>query len=477
MTQWTPAVALALLLGLASRSGLAATPATSPPVAALAPGSSLAEVSASFEKIAERVGPAVVQIYVSGYGVGSDAGGLLTKERGTGSGVVIDPEGLVVTNAHVVAGARRIQIQLAGWTKAVAAQPPVLKPEGGRLEAQVVGLDETTDLALLRISAHHLPTLEFADSDTLRQGQLVLAFGSPLGLGNTVTMGIVSAVARQLHEDDALAFVQTDAPINPGNSGGPLVDASGKVVGINTLIVSQSGGSEGVGLAIPSNTVRAIVEQLRAQGRVRRGVIGIQVQTVTAPMAAALKLPVAWGVIVSDLLPDGPAAKTGLKIGDVILAADGKPVENLEQFGTNLYRHAIDAKVALDILRGHERLTLRVPVIERQDDPTRFAQLVNPEKNLVPQLDLLGIDVTPEVAANLNHPRIESGVLVAALSSEAASSGDRFRPGDIIHGVNGAAIESLVQLRVAVAGLKDGDAVVVQIERQGLLMFVAFEID
>ena len=368
-------------------------------------------------------------------------------------------------------------MQLASPADAARAGRQVLRVASGKLEAKVVGVDAATDLALLSVPARDLPALRFGDSDGLRQGQLVLAFGSPLGLGNTVTMGVVSAVARQLGPDEPLAYIQTDAPINPGNSGGPLVDSRGDVIGLNTMILSQSGGSEGVGLAIPASTVRTVVEQLRAHGHVHRGVIGVQVQTVTPTMAAALHLPQADGVIVADVDPSGPGSRAGLQIGDLILAADGHPVQSVRQFALNLYRHAVDATVDLDVQRGADRLAIHATVVERPDDPSRFLEMVRPETNLVPQLDLLGIDLDAELLAALAPLRQSTGVLVAAMTAEAAPPGDRFQPGDVIHTVNGLSIASLSELRRAVEDLKDGDPLVVQIERGGILHYVAFEID
>ncbi len=452
-------------------------PAASAQQGAAGRADTLRALSASFEEIATRVAPCVVQISTSGYNLGGSLPNVLTKEAGTASGVIIDPGGYIVTNAHVVLRARRVQVQLATKIETAAGRRSILAPVGPKIEAQVVGVDAATDLALIKIPRSGLPALPLDDSDKLRQGQLVLAFGSPLGLGNTVTMGIVSAVARQLQIDDPMEYVQTDAPINPGNSGGPLVDAAGHVVGINTMIMSQSGGSEGVGLAIPSNTVRDIVGQLRARGRVTRGVIRVQVQTVTPTMAAGLGLAQARGVVIADVEEDGPAGKAGLKIGDVILSMDGRPVDSVRQFGTNLYRHAIDAKVTLEVERDGQRFTAAVPVIDRPDDPSRFLELADPERNLIVQLDILGIEVDDNVTSALGHLRIKGGVLVAAMTSEAAPPADRFLPGDVIHAVNRKPVSSLADLREAVAGLKDGDPVVVQIERDGNLQFVAFEID
>jgi serine protease Do len=444
--------------------------------AARRPGEALEALSSAFEQISERVAPAVVQVFTSGVGMSDDRQtSLLTRQEGTASGVVIDPDGYIVTNAHVVSGARRIQVQLAERSEP-ASRPFVVRPQGVKLEAEVVGVDSVTDLALLKIAGKGLETLSLGNSDRLKQGQVVLAFGSPLGLRNTMTMGVVSAVARQLSPDDAAVYVQTDAPVNPGNSGGPLVDAAGQVVGINTLILSHSGGSEGVGLAIPSNVVRVITDQLRARGRVRRGMIGVQLQAIDAVFAKALGLPQPWGVIVADVSDDGPAGPAGVQVGDVILSLDGRPVESVRQFSANVFRHAIDATVSLELLRGADRLTLKVQVIERPDDPDRYLSLVDPKKNLVPQLDILGIDLPDEPGSGQRRRRLDGGVLVAA-ASEDASSPSRFLPGDVIHAVNRTFVLSLADLRAAIADMKDGDPVVVQVERQGELMFIAFEID
>ncbi|HVN76013.1 MAG TPA: trypsin-like peptidase domain-containing protein [Thermoanaerobaculaceae bacterium] len=457
-------------LAIVARAALAQPPAARDQEA-------LQAISGSFTRIVEQVAPSVVQIFVSGYGVGQGQYDVMTKQQGTASGTVIDPDGYIVTNAHAVSRASRIQVLVPATSDGEASLPAVVRPRGVKLDAELIGIDTATDLAVVKVEPHGLKALELGDSDRIRQGQIVLAFGSPLGLGNTVTMGVVSAVARQLRPDDIPAFVQTDAPINPGNSGGPLVDSSGRVIGINTMILTQSGGSEGVGFAIPSNTVRSIADQLRASGRVRRAVIGVQVQSVTPVMAAAMQLPQAWGVIVADLDPDGPAGKAGVRIGDVILTEDGSDVGDVRQFGLHLYRHPIGAAVTLGILRGREKVAVRVPTIERSEDPGSFVDLVRPDKNLVPELDILGLDVDANLAEMLHPLRKDSGVLVAAMSADASPPATRFQPGDVIHAVNWTPVHSLAELRKAVHGLKDGDPVVVQIERQGLLKYVAFEID
>jgi serine protease Do len=232
-----------------------------------------------------------------------------------------------------------------------------------------------------------------------------------------------------------------------------------------------------VGLAIPSSTVRSIVDQLRAHGHVHRGAIGVQVQTVTPTMVAALGLPQGYGVIVADIDPAGPGAQAGLQIGDVILAIDGRTVETVRQFALDLYRAEVAASVALDVRRDKERLSLKAKVIERPDDPSRFLEMVRPETNLVAPLDLLGIDLDAPVLEALPALRVSTGVLVAAMSADAAPPAERFQPGDVIHAVNGFPVLSLADLKLAVKEMKDGDPIVVQIERGGLFHFVAFEID
>ena len=198
------------------------------------------------------------------------------------------------------------------------------------------------------------PALKLGDSETLRQGELVLAAGSPFGLQNSVTMGVVSSVARQVRPDDPMIYIQTDAPINPGNSGGPLMNADGEVIGISTFIVSESGGNVGLGFAVPSAIVRTVYDQIRKYGRVRRGQIGLVVQTITPMLAAGLGLPDETGAIVADVTPGSPAAVAGIEIKDVILTLDGKVIENARQFGVNIYQKA-DQTVALELLRRGEK--------------------------------------------------------------------------------------------------------------------------
>jgi serine protease Do len=442
---------------------------------------SLTELSKSFQTLSESVGPAVVQIFSIGYGPPEGASkttsSLITKRKAGGSGVILHPDGYIITNAHVVSDARRVQVLLPTPTQDKSGAKSILKPEGERIGAQIIGIDRETDLAVLKVPRNDLPYLELGDSDELRPGQIVLAFGSPMGLQNSVSMGVVSAVARQLAPENPMIYIQTDATINPGNSGGPLVDVQGRVVGINTLILSHAGGSEGIGFAAPSNIVRNIYNQFRTSGRVRRGHIGINAQTITPTLANGIGLNREWGVICGDIYPGGPADAAGLKVGDIVLTLDGKPMENGRQLDVNLYRRPIGEKVTLEVDRNGKRLALDVMVIEREDDQTRFSDLVKPAENLIPKLGILCLDLDPSIKRHLPNLRADYGVLVAARSADAPSLSDRLRAGDVIYTMNATRIVDLKTLREAAAKLRPGDAVVCQVERSGRLMYVAFEID
>ena len=439
---------------------------------------SFGQLSHACVALAERVSPAVVQVIVSGYdlasGNGSNRANMLAQRRTGGSGVILDPDGYIVTNAHVVRGAYRVRVLLVPPVR-VPFGRSILPPKGSLIDAQIVGIDSETDLAVLKIEPTGLPALQLGDSDELRPGQLVFAYGSPFGLANSVTMGIVSAVARQLQDDAPMIYIQTDAAINPGNSGGPLVDTNGRVVGINTFILSQSGGNEGIGFAAPSNIVRHVYEQIRRNGRVHRGEIRASAQTITPTLAEGLGLPLHWGVIIGDVFPGGPADKAGLKVGDIVLKLDGKVMENARQFEVNLYQHQAGDTVQLTVLRELDNITIPVHVVQRPDVQSRFRKLVNPEEHLIPELGVFVVKLDPEIARMFPSLRGRGGVVVAAQSASASHQARHFTPGDVIYSMNRAPIKTLAALREAVAHLKVGDSVVFQVERRGRLIFIAFE--
>ena len=468
---WTPVVLTVALL----------TPAPSYAQRPAATVAALGDLSRSLEDLSQKVSASVVQIFVTGYAPPEEddphAAAQPTFERSSGSGVIVDADGYIVTNAHVVENATRLEVELPFAATGGDPGRSIITRRGRTLGAQIVALDHETDIAVLKIEAKALPTLQFGDSDGLRPGQLVLAFGSPLGLDSSVSMGIVSAVARQLTPEDPMIYIQTDATINPGNSGGALVDTEGRLVGINTLIYTQSGGSEGIGFAAPSNIVRNVFQQIRKTGRVRRGEVGISTQTITSVLAEALNLPLDAGVIVADVAEDSPAARAGVRPGDIIHALDGKRMENGRQFRINVYTRSIGTQVNLDIQRGERRLALRVPVIERESDTTRLIDLLTPQ-NSIRALGVLALELTPQIAQVLPHLRRDKGVVVASVSAEAPfSQQGRLQAGDVILALNGKPIASIADLKAAAARLEPGTAAALQIEREGALMYVAFRVE
>ncbi len=437
----------------------------------------LTQLSASFESLAARVSSSVVQILTRGFGQVQGAGpGTVTSQEGTGSGVILDPEGYILTNAHVVAGARKIEVLVSREQASVQAEGGVMESSEDFLPAQVVGVDPETDLAVLKIDRRGLPSLTLGDSSQLRQGQMVMACGSPLGLENTVSTGVVSSVARQLSTDNSMLYIQTDAPINPGNSGGPLVNARGEVVGINTLIISQSGGNEGLGFAIPSNTAANVFRQIRSNGHVHKGYVGVVLSTITHTLAAGLKLPREHGMILEDVTPGGPADTAGAKVGDIILALDSRPVTDARRLEASIRQHAVGDRVTFDALRGTEKVSFEVQVAERPNDPFRFAHMATMESNLVPQLGILALNLDDKLMDTLGALRKPAGAVVAAKLLNAEAPNDEFMTGDLICAVNGESFGNIAELRDMLDKLHSGDPVVVQIQRASRLMFIAFEL-
>lgn len=299
----------------------------------------------------------------------------------------------------------------------------------------------------------------------------MLALGSPFGLENTVTMGVVSSTARQVRPDGPMIYIQTDASINPGNSGGPLIDTEGNVVGINTFIVSTSGANAGVGFAAPSDIVRTVYEQIRSNGRVRRGQIGIQAQTITPELAKGLGLPQETGVIVGDVAPGGSAEAAGIQIRDILLSLDGKPLENARQFGVNVYQRA-GKTVALEILRGTNKLAKQVAILDRPPEPEDILSQAAAGSVSIPQLGILALTLDEKTTPLLPKLRRLFGVVVAGPLGEA----DSFLPGDVIYEVNQTKTASVSELEKSLSTLKPGDTVVVQIERGNQLQYLTTEV-
>jgi len=438
----------------------------------------LRQLDAALKQLTARVSPAVVQILVDGYGPSESAtpgaAAVFTRQQRLGSGVILDASGYIVTNAHVVKGAERVHVVLAEPEPSPAAGAADTAPS--MLPATVVGLSDYFDLALLKVEARRLPTLAFADSRNVSQGQVVIAVGSPLGLDNSVTMGIISSTARQAKPDSSLVFVQTDAPINPGNSGGALVDLDGELVGINTFILSQAGGSDGLGFALPASIVRMVYESLRTKGRVDRRTLGIAIQPITPALAKGLSLPRSHGLVVCDLDPGGPGEAAGLRIGDVVVEADGRPLATPAQLESSLYLHDLASPLKLAVLRDGSKLGFDTKVLERNDPMDAALNPLDPESNLLRQLGVLAATVTPELQSRLGRLlRIPWGAAVMARTGDVV--GVDLAPGDVIHAVNATTVTDVATLRHALDGLAPGDAVVLQVERGTGLEFVGFEMN
>ncbi|MGA7216933.1 MAG: trypsin-like peptidase domain-containing protein [Candidatus Sulfotelmatobacter sp.] len=470
----------ALFLVLVTAAPAQQTPAQKPthPDESASAASALVEFNNALEGLAAKVSPAVVQILVTGYGPVQEENrtqtALIVRQHAVGSGVIVDSNGYVMTNAHVVEGAQRIRVALP--LPGDSGRPV---PIGKRhiLEARLIGVHKETDLALLKIDEKDLPTLPLLTQQRPRVGQLVFAIGSPEGLQNSVTMGVVSAVARQPDPDKPLTYIQTDAPINPGNSGGPLVDMNGSVVGINTFILSEGGGSEGLGFAIPARIVEFVYRSLRKYGHVHRVEIGAVAQEITPTLADGLHLSQRWGVIVADVKPDGPAAAAGLKVQDIVLTADDRRIETLPGLSSALYLHRLDQVLKLEILRRDERKTLYVPAIEHRDQMDQLFDGADPEKSLIPRIGILATDLTPELRNQLGTLRISSGVIVLGRAADLITPDTGLQTGDLIHSLNTTSITSIDGLRAAVLALKTGDPVVLQVERSDGLTYLGFEME
>jgi len=437
----------------------------------------LAQLNGALENLAAKVSPAVVQILVTGYGPlredDKSQTAFIVRQHAVGSGVIVDSHGYIMTNAHVVEGAQRIRVALP-LSGDSSGQAPVGKRR--ILEARLLGQHKETDLALLKVDETDLPTLSLGSQQRPHVGQLVFAIGSPEGLQNSVTMGVLSALARQVDSTKPITYLQTDAPINPGNSGGPLVDMNGAVVGINTFILSQGGGSEGLGFAISARVVDFVYRSLRSHGHVHRVEIGAVAQEITPALAEGLGLSQKWGVVVVDVKPDGPAAAAGLQIQDIVLAADDRRIETLTSFSAAMYLHRLDQLVKLEILRGKERKTLYIPAIEHRDHMDELLDAVNTDTSLIPRLGILGIDLTSELRSRLNL-RIPSGVIVVGRAVDLLMADTGLQAGDVIHQLNQSPIDNMETLRSAATKLKTGDSVVLQVEREDGLMYLSFEME
>jgi serine protease Do len=433
-------------------------------------------LNTSLQSLTARVSPAIVEILVSGFGPveQSSRASYYGRQHSLGSGVILDPNGYIMTNAHVLEGAQRVQVVLA------ESAPPGRLPTGPMriFDARLVGSDRDLDLALIKIEATNLPYLSLADVRRARQGQLVVAIGSPQGLQNSVTLGVVSALARQPDPDRPMLYIQTDAPINPGNSGGALIDVDGHLLGINTFIYTQGGGSEGLGFAIPEPVVRLAYDSFKKRGHIDRPELGIGAQTITPMMAQALKLSRDYGVIISDVEPGTPAAKAGLMIGDILLSLDDREIASLPMLQGALYTHPTEMPADVVVLRGNQKLNFEFDLLTHKHALDQLATATQPQQAVIRQLGVVAATVDQQVVAMVGGQlREPSGALVVARTIAAAAIDSDLQPGDIIHTLNLTRVTKLEELVEALSTIRPGDFVVMQIERQGQFQFMTSEVD
>ncbi len=410
----------------------------------------LEEIQSVLINLADRVKPAVVNIAPVSASVKS---GDSPRDRGpnnpgTGSGVIMDKDGLIVTNNHVVGDAKEVEVRLSDKTKFVG---------------QVIGRDPDTDVALIKITATgELPTVPFGDSSKVRVGQWVIAVGNPFALDRTVTLGVVSGLERDaVRLSRYEAFIQTDASINPGNSGGPLFNIKGEVIGINTAIINYA---QGIGFAIPSNMVQQVVGQLRVRGKVIRGWLGVGIQEVTAELAAKFGIKENDGVLVNDVFENEPAARAGLKPGDIIAKVDGHPVETPAGLSRAVAGLTPGTKIELDVIRNNERRTLTVDLGERKEEAVVAAIPAPPPQPEI-RLGLNVQDLTPELADKFKIKE-QKGVLVSKVDPGSVAQEQGLREGDLIKEVNRQAVTSAEEFKAAVSQTKQGESVLLRLVRE-----------
>ncbi len=435
-----------------------------------------------FTTLVERYGDAVVNVDVVGraeaqagdplseffrrFGVpvpeGGAQGGGPPVTRGMGSGFIVSSDGYILTNAHVVGEAEEINVRLT---------------DRREFPAKVIGTDARTDVAVIKIDAQDLPVVSIGDPSALKTGEWVLAIGSPFGLANTATAGIVSATSRSVGGGSPVPFIQTDVAVNPGNSGGPLFNLDGEVVGINSMIFSQSGGYMGISFAIPIDEAMDVREQLIKTGRVVRGRIGVGAQDVDASLARSFKLDKPRGALISFVEPDGPAASAGIKPGDVVLEVNGEDIEQSADLANNVSDIKPGEIAKLAVWRGGKEQTIEVKVDELQEPARQVGQSGapgagsrGPARGQVQEDVRLGLVVRPLTGEEKRMVETDGSVVVENVKGSAARAG--LQPGDIILAVNNQPVKNVEDLRDAAGKLATGDAAALLVERDGSQIFV-----
>ncbi len=468
------AVSGGIAAGYLYRGRALAAPAEAAPPAAMAATAPATPVAAlpDFSGIVQRYGPAVVNVSTT-----ATASAVVTPfgpldpddpffqffkhfripnqghsvTRGIGSGFVVKPDGVILTNAHVVEGATEVRVKLT---------------DRRELPARVVGIDKTTDVAVLKVDARDLPTVRVGDPTQVRVGEWVLAIGSPFGFENSATAGIVSARGRALPDEGYVPFIQTDVAVNPGNSGGPLFDTSGQVIGINSQIYTRSGGYMGVSFAIPIDVAMRVENQILAHGKVVRGRLGVTVQDVNQSLAESFGLPKPEGALVSQVERGGAAAGAGLEPGDVILALNGKPIATSSELPPLVADTAPGTRVTLQVWRDRQRRDVEVKVGQMKDE------VASGTEKVAGQHGRLGLEVRPLTPEERRQADVSGGLLVNGVSGPAERAG--LRPGDVVLALDGTPVKDVGQLRGLLA--KAGKHVALLVERDKARIFVPVDL-
>jgi len=487
ITRWPAALSLGLLLSLTvSALPVAAGPGTSPPlVAQAAPratdpafAGALPE-SYPWVRLAEALTPAVVNVRVAGEARrsrssnvpepfrrffpqpppegGGGGGEREQRPRGIGSGFIIDPDGYIVTNHHVVEGSKTIEVQLS---------------DGRTFQPKVIGSDPETDVALLKIDATGLPSIPLGSSSELKVAEPVMAIGNPYGFDHTVTVGIVSGTGRFIGQGRFDDFIQTDAAINPGNSGGPLINTKGQAVGINSAIRSNSGGFQGIGFAIPVDLAKPILSQLRASGKVTRGWLGVSIQPLTQELAKSFGVTETKGALVASVSEDSPAAKAGFKPGDVIVNFDGKTVESPRVLPAIVANTPVGRSVPVVVLRDGKQQTLTVTVGNLSDSrEARAAATEKPEVHASEKLGMALQELTPDLAKQLGVQN-DKGVVVTEVKPDSPAAQAGLVPGDVIREVNRTPVQELQDVERGLARGRDPGQILLRVEREGSQRYI-----
>ncbi|MBA4371687.1 MAG: peptidase [Thermodesulfovibrio sp.] len=437
----------------------------------------IVDTSKAFSEIAGAISPAVVNISSTKI-VKRDANPLFDdqffdlfnpfrefrtpkkwKEQSLGSGVIVSADGFIITNNHVIEQAQEIRITLF---------------DKRSFKARIIGADPKTDIAVIKVDAKELPTVQWGDSDKLQVGEFVLAIGNPFGLSHTVTMGIISAVGRaNVGIADYEDFIQTDAAINPGNSGGPLVNIRGELIGINTAIFSRSGGYQGIGFAVPSNMVRLVMGQLEQKGKVTRGWLGVTIQELTPELSQKFGLKQSKGALIGDIAKGSPAEKSGLIRGDIITEYDGKKVKDVGNLRNMVAQSKIGTEVPVTILRGDKEYSVKILIAELPRDLAESSRGNSPDEQTFEGLVGLNVmDLTKEVARQLGLNKEEKGVVVIRVEPGSASEEAGIRKGDVIQEVNRKKVERLDDYNKIISGMQPGDTLLLFVNRAGKKFYV-----